>query len=188
MFEDQVVPVYCDIYQRKSTEELTFFRDYYFIKFMEGLNKLNRGDDRRCYSKEAIAYSEIMSNQSNNDQITAVSVINNLLSSSSGANLATNQPINLNTMNFSSLNKNIQLTCQKSKHLASPRSELFPKVAKVMRFEERILSEFGPAKSNEQLNDNREYVALRDEIVAYLNMEYVPYMICSDGELLIFAF
>lgn len=27
----------CDIYARKPVDELRFFRDYYFIKFMEGL-------------------------------------------------------------------------------------------------------------------------------------------------------
>ena len=59
MLEGRHIPVHCDIYQRKSSEELSFFRDYYFIKFMEGLNKLNRADDRRVFSKAALAYSEI---------------------------------------------------------------------------------------------------------------------------------
>ena len=62
MLEDQIVPAYCDIYQRKSVEELTFFREFYFIKFMEGLNKINRIDDRRYFSRACLAYSDSMNN------------------------------------------------------------------------------------------------------------------------------
>ena len=51
-------PTRCDIFQRKSSDELKFFRDFYFVKFVELLNKLTRVDDKRTYSKSALAYME----------------------------------------------------------------------------------------------------------------------------------
>jgi hypothetical protein len=69
----------CDIYARKTPEELRFFRDFYFIKFMEGLNKLNRADERRSYSKATLAYIESLSPNSNTDNCVAVATILNAL-------------------------------------------------------------------------------------------------------------
>ncbi len=173
MLEDQIVPVYCDIYQRKSVEELTFIRDYYFIKFMEALNKLNRADDRRCYSRATIAYSEMACNQTV-DQTTAVSVIfSQLQSNSNTTNVSNINPINLNTLNTPNL-KNIHANSAVHKNLVSPMSELYPKVARLVKMEES-------GRSNEQLLDSKEYDRLRDEIVAYLQKEYVNYMISQDG-------
>lgn len=70
-----------DIYTRKSPEELKFLRDYYFIKFMEGLNKLSRPDERRCYSKSTLAYLEANSglNANSDNFLSATSVISNAI-------------------------------------------------------------------------------------------------------------
>jgi hypothetical protein len=64
--DNQITPVRCDIYQRKSPEELRFTRDFYFIKFMEGLNKLNRADEKRSYSKSTLAFFEANNYNLNN--------------------------------------------------------------------------------------------------------------------------
>ena len=58
MMQNTVKPSRCDIYERKSYDELRFFRDYYFIKFVELLNKLTRADEKRTYSKSSLAYME----------------------------------------------------------------------------------------------------------------------------------
>jgi hypothetical protein len=58
MMQNTVKPSRCDIYERKSYDELRFFRDYYFIKFVELLNKLTRADEKRAYSKSSLAYME----------------------------------------------------------------------------------------------------------------------------------
>ena len=93
---------------------------------MEGLNKLNRSDDRRFYSKEALAYSEIINTTHPlTDQSIAVSVIMNQLSSNS---FNTNHSINLNSSqklsNTLNIPKNIQSSCQYPKSLASPLVKL----------------------------------------------------------------
>ena len=58
MLHHTVKPARCDIYSRKSADELKFYRDYYFIKFVEHLNKLNRADEKRTYSKSTLNYCE----------------------------------------------------------------------------------------------------------------------------------
>ena len=58
MLENATRPVNCDIFSRKSADELKFNRDYNFIRFMESLNKLTRADERKFYSRATIIYSE----------------------------------------------------------------------------------------------------------------------------------
>jgi len=141
---------------------------------MEALNKLNRADDRRCYSKATIAYSEIACNQTV-EQTTAISVISSQLQSISNinSNISNINPINLNTLNTPNL-KNIHANSTVYKNLASPKVDLYPKVARFVKLDES-------GKSKDQILDNKEYVKLRDEIVAYLQKEYVDYMMSSDG-------
>lgn len=80
--------VRCDIFQRKSNEELKFFRDYYFVKFMEGLNKLNRSSDRRVYSRATYAYMEALNNINAATTSNAHSSSLNSANSSSNANIS----------------------------------------------------------------------------------------------------
>jgi len=108
------------------------------------------------------------------DQTTAVSVIfSQLQSNSNTTNVSNINPINLNTLNTPNL-KNIHANSTVHKNLVSPMSELYPKVARLVKMEES-------GRNNEQLLDNKEYDRLRDEIVAYLQKEYVNYMISQDG-------
>lgn len=85
----------CDIYSRKSTDELRFFRDFYFLKFIEGLNKLNRADDRRSYSKAAIAYSEqnSSSNMTTDNCLAVAALVNTLIANNSAGTGTSGGPV-----------------------------------------------------------------------------------------------
>lgn len=167
------VPVHGDIYTRKSPEELRYFRDYFFIRFMEGLNKLNRADDRRYLSQAVRAYSESINSQAHllNDQsVPAVQFIMSTLSNSSSSgssgsstgtstNLSSSQKL-VNTLNIP---KNIQSPCAHPKKLTSPKVKLYDMVA---RF--RVEKDSGSDK-------------MRTEIRDYLTNEYTSQMTSPDG-------
>lgn len=138
----------CDIFQRKSNEELKFIRDYYFIKFMEGLNKLNRADDKRSYSKSTLAYLDMYTNNTNSsassscpsssnlqEQIVAVYSITSALtqinnSNSTISNINKSQLITLPALNQKQQSQNNIIK------LASPKKVLYPLVLKYLETNE----------------------------------------------------
>jgi hypothetical protein len=160
----------CDIYQRKSSEELKFIRDYYFIKFMEGLNKLNRADERRSYSKSTVAYIESnCAANSNNDICIATSYITNI-TNNIGQNIMTNtvhpvsQPV---STQFSTKNQLLTVPTLNLRssggatppllNLTSPHKELYPLVRKY--------------------NAAAQDALLKKQIFDYLENEYKAHML-----------
>lgn len=182
------VPVHGDIYTRKSPEELRYFRDYLFIRFMEGLNKLNRADDRRYLSQAVRAYSESINSQAHslNDQsVPAVQFIMSTLSnanananassssnpsgsSSSSTGTSTNLSSSQKLVNTLNIPKNMQSPCVHPKKLASPKVKLYDMVA---RF--RVEKESSSSSSSSE--------KVRAEIRDYLTNEYTSHMTSPDG-------
>ena len=159
----------CDIYHRKSPEELKFVRDYYFIKFMEGLNKLNRVDERRVFSKSAIAYLESNYAQNSSDTCIATSIITNTI----GQNIASTNPApSANPISssstrpqFSTMNQLLTMPTVKPQsplNLTSPKKWLYPQVAKYM-------------ESGVQAQSYNDQLKL--EIFQYLENEYKVHML-----------
>lgn len=141
----------CDIFQRKSEDELLFYRDYHFLKFLEGLNKLCRADDRRLYSRSTVHYIDLINNQPNtfHDQVQAVAAITSSLTQ---ANTQTN--LNKNPINqFPNIKKS---QSNQSNKLPSPKIYLLHRVAKYL-----------------QTSDQ----SLKNEISTYLVNEYQVHML-----------
>ena len=120
-----------------------------------------------------------MDRSSTNDQSIAVSVIMNSLTSNSNYTVNPNPTINLNssqklnnTVNVPNLSKHYQSTCQKSKHLTSPKTKLYGMLTKYLKCLEKPSDDPDSAASLKTKSI---------EIKTYLNSEYVSYMISSDG-------
>ncbi len=171
----------CDIYQRKSPEELKFVRDFYFIKFMEGLNKLNRADERRSYSKSTIAYIESsQSMSSNSDVCIATSFITNI-TNTIGQNIMsqTVQPVSSSTQ-FSTKNQMLTTPTLGVKsmppplNLTSPHAELYPLVRRCLETAtvQEITDREGKIKKEWKYDE-----ALRAQVIEYLEREYKVHML-----------
>ena len=171
-------PIRCDVYQRKSADELQFTRDFYFLRFMESLNKLNRADERRAYSRSTAAFLE--ANNYNLNQCYADTSI-----ASAGLMTTIVQANNTSSMsatNASLCTSRLQLTTaplappksQSSAHtppvkMASPRRHLLPMVSKYLELQQQ--QQPTPTASSSVVE------ALRAEIVAYMTSEYKPHLL-----------
>ncbi len=146
MLETQEHPLHCDIYQRKTNEELKFYRDYYFIKFMEGLNKLNRADDRRCFSRATIEYLDTI-NSNSADQCIAINLLQSAITTSmatgssghglQSANSSSTNKLSLNSSNVNKIAQVIPNSGSKNplsfKKLTSPKTKLYEMVSKHLK-------------------------------------------------------
>jgi hypothetical protein len=186
MSESQESPIQCDIYQRKSDEELKFYRDYYFLKFMEGLNKLNRADDKRCYSREAILYSEHMNSNPTPDQCIAITLLQSLISSNNTtiatgtqlpATALTPLPItNSNSSNKLNLNIPSNLTNTATTTGTKMSQTQVPSLKQQQTFTKKLTSPKQKLYSmikNYYLDSTVQNDALKTEIYTYLNQEYI---------------
>ncbi|CAF0810999.1 unnamed protein product [Brachionus calyciflorus] len=164
MIQNPYSTLKCDIFQRKTEEELQFFRDYYFLKFMEGLNKLNRADERRLYSRSTIHYLEFLSSQpghvtpntnTNSDSVLAISAITSALTQINNSNSLNQTNPNKNQLiSFPSINKKNFSTAPVK--LPSPKTHLLPLVSRYMETSDQNL---------------------KIEIVNYLKNEYTSHML-----------
>lgn len=192
--------IHCDIYQRKSVEELRFTRDYYFIKFMEMLNKLNRPDDRRVFSKATLKYIENANSMGYQDAIIAVQAVmnqNSASQSSSQSNAWTAASIASSRSQISLNNKTMM-----PHKLPSPKTHVYPKLLKYLSLRgsenknasaatrpNNRAAHFGqiPAAAANTAPNNTTTMdasvtavqndALRSEIYSYLNSEYKIHML-----------
>ncbi len=170
----------CDIYQRKSPEELKFVRDYYFIKFMEGLNKLNRADERRSYSKSTIAFIESSQSVNSTDVCIATSFITNI-TNSIGQNITSTNSMSSATQ-FSTKNQMLappplhvsNKQPQAPLNLTSPHKELYPLVRRCMETGWLQETSDKEGKIKKEWKYERELSA---QVVDYIEREYKMHML-----------
>lgn len=120
----------CDIYARKSQDELRFFRDFFFIKFMEGLNKLNRADDRRSYSKATLAYTETANSSPSvmENCLAVTAIMNSLQAAANNSNTSTSSTPggSMSSVSGSLPLLNIKQPSTPSLMLKSPKEIIYP--------------------------------------------------------------
>jgi hypothetical protein len=177
MLQNPSAPTRCDIYQRKHIDELKFFRDYYFIKFIEGLNKLNRADDKRIYSKAAQAYVETLNNSSSDLCLAVSSIMNNLSQNSSNVASSSANTSRIQSTAIPNLKQSQPGAFEK---LASPKKALLPLLAKYYSFGSDASKPIVPINDAEgPLSPTwaMQKDAIRAEIYSYLNSEYKNQML-----------
>ena len=176
-FENQQ-PIRCDIYQRKSAEELKFTRDYYFIRFMEGLNKLNRADERKSYSKSTIAYLEAHNYNLNNCFTDMCLAVTGIMSSISSAQTYSSNNSNNNNISNNLITQSTRSQLASSvppisskqlqfERLPSPKKQLFPLVSLYVNLinsdsksNQSATSDYSSFRSTSNQNDNNNTTLL----------------------------
>jgi hypothetical protein len=97
LVENKPPPIRCDVYQSKSYDEMRFFRDHLFIRFLELLNHLKRIDERRrIISKATQTYLEMNTfdkgSSSSNSLNQNININTNIISAGGGVGSLINLP------------------------------------------------------------------------------------------------
>ena len=114
---------------------------------MEGLNKLNRSDERRCFSRATIEYLDTL-NLNPADQCIAINLLQSAITtvmatSSSGhglqsVNSSSTNKLNLNSSNVNKIAQAIPNSGSKHplvfKKLTSPKIKLYEMVRRILHF------------------------------------------------------
>jgi hypothetical protein len=148
-----------DFYQTKTKEELLFIRDYFFIRFIEGLNKLERADDRRMTSRATRAFL----NTSSGASLTNTNMKAKSLSSEKLTNYDQNEVMLFNNNNQSvltAISSIKQLNIVENK-LVSPYLKLYPMIETYLEL-----------KSTETSQTKVDIENFKLQIQDYLNSNY----------------